>query len=229
VFALMAAPSVDDGNLATGGLPYVLTSKLGSGIGKALLLDVAVAIAVCTLAIQTAATRLSFSMSRDGVLPWSATLAKVNRRTGTPILPAVLIGLVSVAILFVNVGQAQLFTAVTGVSVVVVYSAYLLVTIPLLVRRLRGWPGADAAGRFSLGRAGIAINALAVLYGLFMAVNIAWPRAAVYDPAGGHWYLQWFAEIFVVGVFVVGLLAYLSRNRRPAPTVPVVAELAVAE
>jgi urea carboxylase system permease len=251
IAALMAAPSVSDGNLSTGGLPYVLTSRLGTGVGKALLIDVAVAIAVCTLAIQTAATRLSFSMSRDGVLPWSARLATVNKRTGTPILPAVLIGVVSIAILFVNIGQAQLFTAVTGVSVVVVYSAYLLVTVPLLVRRLAGWPGTahddPAATRFSLGRAGIAINALAVLYGLFMAVNIAWPRAAVYDPAGGHWYLTWFAELFLAGVLVVGALAYLARNRQtraaapagpvvagPLPEEPVVAgplpaELAVAE
>jgi urea carboxylase system permease len=224
--ALMAAPSVDDGNLATGGLPYVLTSRLGTGIGKALLVDVAVAIAVCTLAIQTAATRLTFSMSRDGVLPFSQRLAKVNPRTGTPILPAVLIGAVAVAILFVNVGQAQLFTAVTGVSVVIVYSAYLLVTGPLLAARLRGWPRTahddPGATRFSLGRAGLVVNVLAVLYGLFMAVNIAWPRAAVYDPAGGHWYLQWFAEIFVVGVAVLGLVAYTMVNRVPeSATAPV--------
>jgi urea carboxylase system permease len=236
--ALMAAPSVDDGNLATGGLPYVLTSRLGTGVGKALLVDVAVAIAVCTLAIQTAATRLTFSMSRDGVLPFSQRLAKVNQRTGTPILPAVLIGAIAVAILFVNVGQAQLFTAVTGVSVVVVYSAYLLVTGPLLLARLKGWPRTahddPGATRFSLGRAGLVVNVLAVLYGLFMAVNIAWPRAAVYDPAGGHWYLQWFAEIFLAGVALLGAVAYafVSRSTRAAatPLAPAVtAELAVAE
>jgi urea carboxylase system permease len=224
--ALMAAPSLSDGKLAAGGLPYVLTSRLGTGVGRALLVDVAIAVCVCTLAIQTAATRLTFSMSRDGVLPWSKRLSTVNSRTGTPILPAVLIGVVAVAILFVNVGQAQLFTAITGTSVVVVYSAYLMVTIPLLRKRLRGWPaGEPTADRFSLGRAGIAINALAVAYGLFMAVNIAWPRAAVYDPAGGHWYLQWFAELFLAGVLVLGLVAYTIRNRQLMTTgVPAVAE-----
>jgi urea carboxylase system permease len=224
VGALMAAPSVTDGKLGTEGLPYVLTSRLGTGVGKALLIDVAIAITVCTLAIQTAATRLTFSMSRDRVLPWSRQLAKVNVRTGTPILPAILIGLVAVAILVVNVGQAQLFTAITGTSVVVVYSAYLLVTAPLLVRRLKGWPrrraGAAAddpgagASHFSLGRWGLPINILAVGYGLLMAINIAWPRAAVYDPAGGHWYLRWFPELFLAGVAVLGAAAYAARNRQ---------------
>jgi urea carboxylase system permease len=240
VAALMAAPSVTDGKLASGGLPYVLTSRLGTGVGKALLIDVAVAITVCTLAIQTAATRLTFSMSRDGVLPWSGRLATVNRRTGTPILPAVVVGLLATAILLVNVGQAQLFTALTSVAVVVVYSAYLLVTIPLLVRRRQGWPirhGATApddpgatASHFSLGRAGFAINALAVGYGLFMVVNMAWPRAVVYDPAGGHWYLQWFAELFVLGVAALGALAYLIRNRQRGDVAgPAEVALAVTE
>jgi urea carboxylase system permease len=222
--ALVAAPSVTDGKLGTEGLPYVLTSRLGTGVGKALLIDVAIAIVVCTLAIQTAATRLTFSMSRDGVLPWSRQLSTVNKRTGTPILPAVMVGVVAVAILFVNVGQAQLFTALTGTSVVVVYSAYLLVTGPLLVRRLKGWPGrragADAddpgagASHFKLGRWGLPVNILAVAYGLLMAINIAWPRAAVYDPAGGHWYLRWFPELFLAGVAVAGALAYAIRNRQ---------------
>jgi urea carboxylase system permease len=228
--ALMAAPSLTDGELALGGLPYVLTGQLGTGVGTALLIDVAIAIIVCTLAIQTAATRLTFSMSRDGVLPWSARLSRVNSRTGTPILPAVVVGAVAVAILLVNVGQAQLFTALTGTSVVVVYSAYLLVTIPLLYRRLKGWPerpaGADGddpgAGQshFSLGRWGIPVNIAAVAYGIFMAVNIAWPRAAVYDPEGGHWYLRWFPELFLIGVAVIGGAAYLVRNRQRA-TLPV--------
>ena len=46
VAALMAAPSLTDGDLATQGLPYVLTSRLGTVTGKLLLIDVVVAIVV---------------------------------------------------------------------------------------------------------------------------------------------------------------------------------------
>jgi hypothetical protein len=109
---------------------------------------------------------------------------------------------------------------------VVVYSAYLLVTAPLLVRRLKGWPrrragaAADDPGagtsHFSLGRWGLPINILAVGYGLLMAINIAWPRAAVYDPVGGHWYLRWFPELFLAGVAVLGAAAYAVRSRQRA-------------
>jgi urea carboxylase system permease len=227
--ALMAAPSVTDGNLATHGLPYVLTSRLGDTLGRVFLGDVALAVSVCTLAIQTAATRMIFSMSRDRVLPFSAALRRVSARTGTPILPAVMVGVLAAALLLVNVGQPALFTALTSVCIMLLYLAYLMVTGPLLLRRLRGWPavgaplGRTATGRplFTLGRWGLPVNAVAVGYGLLMAVNLAWPRAVVFDPVGGHWYLRWFAELFLAGAIAVGALAYLRQrweNRREART-----------
>ncbi|HEV2637995.1 MAG TPA: amino acid permease [Actinocrinis sp.] len=205
--ALMAAPSLTDGQLAAEGLPYVVTSRLGGGVGRVVLIDVAIAICVCTLAIQTAASRLTYSMARDGALPGASRLAKVSPRTGTPVLPTVLIGAAAIAILGVNVGQAQLFTAITSVAVVIVYLAYLLVTLPMLLKRRTGLPPVTD-GHFSLGRFGTPVNALAVCYGLFMAVNMAWPREAVYDPSGGHWYLRYFALLFCAGAALLGWIAY---------------------
>jgi hypothetical protein len=114
-------------------------------------------------------------------------------------------------VLGVNVGQAQLFTALTSVAVVIVYCAYLLVTIPLLLRRLRGLPQAGA-GQFSLGRLGLPVNVLAVLYGAFMVINMGWPRAEVYDPAGGHWYLKYFALLFCTAAGVIGWVMYRAIN-----------------
>jgi urea carboxylase system permease len=202
--ALVAAPSLTDGSLATGGLPYVLTSRLGSGLGTVLLVDVAVAIIVCTLAIQTAATRMVFSMSRDGVLPLHGPLGRVSSRTGTPVLPAIVVGAASILVLLLNIGQASLFTAVTSVAVVLVYLAYLLVTAPTLFARLRGRLPSD--GHFSLGRWGIPVNVVAVAWGLFMAVDIGWPRSEVYDP-------PYFALALLTAVLVIGGLLH-ARTRK---------------
>ncbi|MCW3065758.1 MAG: putative amino-acid permease [Solirubrobacterales bacterium] len=226
---IMAAPSLTDGKLGTIGLPYVLTSQLGSTVGKLLLADVAIAISVCTMAIQTAGTRMIFSMSRDGVLPGSRLLARVSPRTGTPVLPAIIVGVLAVALMAVNIGKASVFTALTSVCIVMLYLAYLMVTGPLLYLRLRGaWPGPAEPGRFSLGRLGVPINIAAVVYGALMTINIAWPRQSVYDPAGKDWWLQWFAVLFVLATAVAGLAAYLVRRRRTAPAMAP-AELALAE
>lgn len=219
--ALMAAPTLG-AELAAGGLPYVLSSVLGSFWGKVLLLDVAVAVFICTLAIQTACSRLIFSMARDHRLPFSDRLSRVNPRTQAPIAPAVLIGILCVAVLLVNVGNPAIFATLASVCIVLIYLAYLSVTVPMLYQRLRGWPHGeevrDADGRpvFSLGRWGIAINAAAVLYGAAMVINLAWPRAEIYDPTGQSPLLQWAGPITVITAVVLGI-ACLPRRPHPRP------------
>ncbi|MGV9675255.1 amino acid permease [Nocardia sp. NPDC003482] len=223
--ALMAAPSLDDGKLGTEGLAYVISSKLDSPAGKVLLACVAVAITVCTLAIQTAGSRLMFSMARDGKLPFARRLAAVHPRFGTPVLPAVVIGVLGIALLVVNLGNAALFATLASVCIVTLYLAYLLVTVPLLVRRISGWPAAETdsgEGLFTLGRWGIPVNAAAVVWGIAMAVNLAWPRAEVYTPNGGGWWMLWAAPLFVALTILVGIVVHRVVVARPAAaTAPV--------
>ncbi|MFK4102254.1 amino acid permease [Streptomyces sp. NPDC019531] len=217
---LLAAPSLTDGHLAVDGLSYVLTSSLGDGVGKLLLADVVVAIAVATLAIQTAACRMLFSMARDGQLPFAARLARVNPRTGMPTAPALVVGVLAAALLLLNFASPEAFLAIGTTCIVMLYLAYAMVTGPLLFRRTRGeftsTGGTDETGSrlFSLGRWGIPINALALLYGLLMTVNLAWPRAEVYDPAGGHWYFRWFTVLFLVITVGLGCLYQWQRAYR---------------
>ena len=57
-----------------------------------------------------------------------------------------------------------------------------------------------------MGRWGILVNAVAVAWGLFMAVDIGWPRAEVYDPA-------WFAIALLAAVLIAGGLLF-ARTRK---------------
>jgi urea carboxylase system permease len=206
--ALMATPDLSSKQLATDGLQYAVLSTLGSTVGQAVLWCVVIAVTVCALAVHTAGIRLAFAMARDNNLPGGSVMARVNPRTQTPLLPAVLIGVFAIAILVVNINQPQIFSVVTSIAIVMIYLAYLLVTLPMLVQRLRGtWQGA-APGRFSLGRFGLPVNILAVLWGTAMTVNLLWPRAVVYNASGPqHWYLRWGGVLFV-GVVALGGFAY---------------------
>ena len=86
-----------------------------------------------------------------------------------------------------NLGNQSAFVALTSVAIVMFYLAYLGITGPLLVKRLRGeWPRPDHGNYFSLGRWGTLVNGLAVVYGAIVAFNIAWPRSAVYDSLATH-------------------------------------------
>ncbi|MDQ8043988.1 MAG: hypothetical protein REI11_05250, partial [Patulibacter sp.] len=49
-----------------------------------------------------------------------------------------------------------------------------------------------------------------------LMVNVGWPRAEIYDPAGGHWLLQYSAPIFVVAALMLGGIAYLVMRNQQA-------------
>ena len=216
--ALVAAPSLDDPLLSSEGIAWVITSQLSTWLGKTLLTIVAIAIFSATLAIQASASRVMFSMARDNRLPFGSFLCKVNKRTGTPVVTGVTVSLLAILVLLVNLGQAGVFAAITSVSVVIVYAAYLMVTVPALVHRLRGTSLSYGPPVMDLGRWGIPVNLIAVVMGGALCINIAWPRQEVYDPDGSSWVLQYFAVIFVAVTLVVGFAAYgVVRNREGAP------------
>ena len=215
VLALMVAPSLAPADLATGGLPYVLESALGDVGAKALLVVVAIAIFVCTLAIQSASIRLTFSMARDHALPFGAQLSRVSSNRKSPVVPAIVSGLVAIAILGVNIGNPPIFLVITSVAIVIVYLAYFLVTLPVLRRRLRGWPEDQGReGLFFMGRGpGLVVNMIAVVYGAIMMINLIWPRPEVYGT------YPWGGVIFVAGVVAIGVVYYLAVQHRRELTV----------
>lgn len=219
IAALMAAPSLTDGNLAKYGLAWVLTSSFGEFGGRIMLGAVAVSVFACTLACQTSCSRMVFSMARERMLPLHGLFGRVSPRTGTPIAASVAVGIGASLVLLVNYNQSAIFTALSSLCIAMLYMAYLGVTGPLLVRRLlgrrTGRPGQlDESGEpvFCLGRYGTAINAVAVAYQVLMIVNLMWPRAAVYDLTGNTWWLQWSASLFVLLTLAVGALIH-RRNK----------------
>jgi urea carboxylase system permease len=222
---LLAATSLTDGTLATGGLAGVLTSRLGGVGGRILLAAVAVAVFACTLAVQTSGSRMLFSMARERSLPFHRVLGKVSPRTGTPIATALVVGVAAAIALAVNWNQSAVFTALASLCIAMLYLAYLGVTIPLLLKRLRDPGGLEAGvaedGRplFSLGRWGIPVNVAAVVYQAVMVVNLVWPRAAIYDLTGGTWWLQWSALLFIALTLLVGAVIHWRNRVRHGGTI----------
>lgn len=217
LFAILSVSNINSDQIAVGGLQYVILDVLGDTVGKVFLACVAIAITVCCLAVHTATIRMAFAMARDNNLPAGERVATVHPKTKTPIVPAVVTGLLAILILVVNIRQPQIFTVITSIAIIMIYIAYLLVTVPMLLKRLRGeWPPKDAKqrGYFTLGKLGLPINAIAVGWGIFMATNLIWPRKDVYNAtAPFHWYLQYGAILFIGVVFFGGLAYYWFVQR----------------
>jgi xanthine dehydrogenase molybdopterin-binding subunit B len=62
-----------------------------------------------------------------------------------------------------------------------------------------------------MGRWGLPVNAFAVVYGIAMTINLAWPRGAVYGT--NHWYFQYGAFVFTAVIAAVGGLYYVTKQR----------------
>ena len=215
VFAVMSAPNLKDPMIgsSSGGLQYIVEQVMWGPLGKIFLVCIVIAVTVCSLAVHTAAIRLTFAMARDNALPFGKRLAHVNPDTQTPIVPAVLIGVIAALILVINIGQPKIFTVLTSIAIIMIYLAYLMVTGPLLLKRLRGqWPPADlaAGGYFTMGRWGLLVNIVAVAWGAAMALNLAWPREAVY---GSPWYNTWGAFVYIAAILGSGLGWYAIKGR----------------
>jgi amino acid transporter len=125
---------------------------------------------------------------------------------------------VTLILLVLNVGNQKAFFVLTSVAIIMFYIAYLCVTGPLLLARLRGkWPTADHGPYFSLGRWGLVVNILAVVFQVGVMVNLAWPRPAVYGNSA--WYYQWGAFVFIGAFAIVGGIYYFAVHRGQPATV----------
>jgi urea carboxylase system permease len=211
LFALMDVKNIHDKNIGLLGMPYIIKQALGNTLGNVFLIDSALAITVCTLAVVTACIRMLFSMARDGRLPAGSALARVSGRARVPIIPALFVGFWSLVLLLINIANQSAFLTLTSVAIIMFYLPYLAVTGAMLKARLRGeWPRADHGPYFNLGRWGLAVNVIAVVYGTLVAFEIAWPRAVVY---GSKWYFRFGAYEFIGISFLIGCAYYYLVQR----------------
>ena len=169
---LLAIPDLKGAIKGGFGPAQIIDANFGNAFSTVYLLVVSAAIFVCCLAIETSTIRLAFGMARDDRLPASRLFAHVQPRLHTPIGACLLVGVLSFIPMLQYAGAAYIAIAATGM----IYLSYFICNAALLRARLKGWP--RAAAPFSLGRWGIPVTIVGLLYGGGMLVNFAWPRAA---------------------------------------------------
>lgn len=208
----MAIKNLGSPDLSTVGLPFVVKQSLGSTVGDVMLIDVTIAIVVCSLALQAWAARTLFAMGRDGELPGSRLLSRVSEGTRVPAVPTIITAVLGAVILLINLNNPKAFNVIIALGIIFCYLAYLGVTIAALRRRRAGWFAQSAApGVFTMSsRVGFWVNLGAVAFGAGMVLNMMWPRAEFYGTA---WYQQYAALIFVPATIAVGSLYFMLVKR----------------
>lgn len=166
LFLLVVTAAVNDPTaLAESGTPVadIIRDILGSFVGTALLVLVAVAIFACGLVILMSGVRLVWAMSRDQRFPGWQVLHKVSPRTKTPLNATIAMTAISLVIL-------GLFSTSTDALFILFSAATLLpaiiytITVTLYIATRRRLP---ASHGFSLGRWETPVIVVAVIWLLF--------------------------------------------------------------
>jgi amino acid transporter len=226
--ALVAIPNMGTAVKNSWGPVQIIDANFSTGFATLYLFVVSAAIFVCCLAIMAATIRLCFGMARDNQLPFSKPLSTVAPGLHTPVGACIVVALLSAVPFIEYAGVSIIAIAATGM----IYLSYFLGNIVIMRARARGWPKTSAP--FRLGRWGMLVNILALLYGGAMLVNFAWPRAAsnpkpkqTVAPAKLDFHIGFLNDIpilwtVVVFIALVGAIYYLVRGRTKA-FAPVVA------
>jgi amino acid transporter len=180
-----------------------VVTSFGSWSSKPFAAVVLIAFLACGMAAQALTARTMYSVARDGALPGSGFLRRVDRRR-VPIGAIVVTAVIACLGLLLGLHSAAVGSLITF-GTAGIYVAFLLIALAALIARVRGtW---KPAGRVQLGRVGVVINALAVLWLAFETVNIAWPRESL-APPDAPVYQVWAAPLVLALITAVGL-AYL--------------------
>jgi amino acid transporter len=179
-------------------LIYIFQSHFGAVAAGALQVVVFLAIFSCVLANMVVATRLTFALSRDKMLPGSSVLGAVNKTTRTPIASILLVAAVGIGI---NLLSAGIAANVVSICSVAYYFIYALTVGGALFAHWKNKIPAHRTGDFSLGRWFIPVATSAALFTVGVIVIALAPQE-------GH-----IAGRYLLGAELIGLLWYLLYLR----------------
>jgi amino acid transporter len=148
----------------------IMQGAVGAKLGNAMGALASMAMWFCGLSCVTSASRALYSLARDGGMPWSSVLGRVNRKHGTPGPAIWSIVVASMAAM----AWTGVVPVVTSLSTVALYLAYVVPVV--LGYRARRDPGRwTAAAVWSLGRWGPAVNRIAIVYSVIVSVILVMP------------------------------------------------------
>jgi amino acid transporter len=209
------------GAAVAGGIPSIL-AQLPSWLQDVLLLLIIFAFFSCGSSVQGAGGRLAFSYARDGALPGSGWISRVNERFRTPanaLLLGAVISVLFALLVYINPGSnyhiwfvtypahVNALVALVSFGVSGIYLSFLLTVIGSMIARWRGWV---PEGSFRLGKWGWPVSIIGAVYLGAMFVNVIYPSGL--SSARAFVNIDWITLFIIFLIAVVGA-AYLLVGR----------------
>ncbi|MGV9798838.1 APC family permease [Mycobacterium sp. NPDC003449] len=174
----------------------IINQQAGPMVTKIVVAVALTNILACLLANILVATRLTYSMARDNMLPFSQIWRHVSPTRKTPTYAVIGLGCLSTLLLLSALVNEAAFNYIIGIASLLFFFVYILQTIGLLVGYRRGTIPVGEPGTFDLGRFRLPlyITALVVFLGVAVTLlflpqftNNKWVFLGVVVIAGAWW------------------------------------------
>jgi amino acid transporter len=200
----------DNAGVGGGGVAYIFSQSMGHNWATLVLFISASAQFFCATSCMTSASRMTFAFSRDGAIPGSETLKKLNAKR-VPSNSVMFVGVAAAivtlpALISVNIGTKAApliipvaFYAVTSIAVIGLYLAF---AIPIWLR----WRHGDKfeVGSWNNGKKYKWMNLLAVIEIVVVSIYLMMPfvPGAVPFSDAFEWKFVNYAPIVTIGALV---------------------------
>jgi amino acid transporter len=155
----------------------IITQQVGPVITRIVVAVALTNIMACILANILVATRLTYSMARDNMLPFSHIWRHVSAANRTPTYAVLGLFALSTLLLLSALVSEKAFFLIIGLSSLAVFATYFLQTVALLIGHRRGTIPAAEPGTFDLGRARMPVYILGIVsFSLVCAALIFLPQ-----------------------------------------------------
>jgi amino acid transporter len=171
---------------------------------RAVLAVVLVSFVSCALSLQAAASRLLFAFARDEMIAGSKLFSRISPHTHVPVPALLVTGLVPALIALCGLWLQNAVSTIISFASAGIYMAFQMLVLGALIARSKGWV---PAGPFTLGRWGLPVNIIALVYGISAIVDMIWPRSP-HDP----WYSNYGMIVTATGVLVLGVIYMLAAR-----------------
>ena len=149
----------------------IINQQLGPVATKIVVAFALTNILACLLSNMLVATRLTYSMARDNMLPFSHVWRHVSVKSKTPSYAVIGLGCLSTLLLLSALVNEAAFNYIIGIASLLFFFVYILQTIGLLIGVSKGTIPQAEPGTFDLGRWRLPIYIVALV--IFLAVAVA--------------------------------------------------------
>ncbi|RDW56626.1 hypothetical protein BP5796_13091 [Coleophoma crateriformis] len=207
---LFSIDNLDDALNDPTGYPfiYVFQSAMPLSGTNALTILSLILVIAANISFNASTARQTFAFARDKGLPFSNWISRVNSDKEVPVNAIIVTCGITILLSLINIGSSVAFNAIISLQIVALMLTYTCSISCVLYRRL-AHPELLPSARWSLGKWGVPVNIIGILFAAFSFFWSFWPNTIPVNAQNFNW-----SVVLFLGVLGISLAQYFFQGRK---------------